>query len=321
LADRSSSTDSASDSAPGLVEQFGRTKAAFIRLIRSHINMARAEFSEIGAQVKRAAALAAGALYLLIAASMMIVIGGLLFAGEALFGSIGWGFLQGTEVLFGVAVLLVLAIIDLSWGRATSSLIIAIGVGLVVTGFLLADWTWMGNRLEVTTLQFSTQLIVAGALVGLVGGLVGSGFGRRSAVTGFIGGAVLGVLIRLALGTFAPLWVMLAMVEGVVLFALLGTVLGSGMSRGLARVGLGIGAIVGALLGLLAGVVPGPRVAAAMGVTTVLLFWPAIAALLVFRHGIDMEKLRARFVPEQTIATTKETIEWVRQQMPLGPKS
>ena len=43
--------------------------------------------------------------------------------------------------------------------------------------------------------------------------------------------------------------------------------------------------------------------------------------MIVFRNGIDKEKLRARFVPDQTIETTKETIEWVREQMPLGRKS
>jgi hypothetical protein len=52
-----------------------------------------------------------------------------------------------------------------------------------------------------------------------------------------------------------------------------------------------------------------------------LLFWPIVAAVFVFRHGIDTAKLRNRFVPVQTIETTKETIEWVREQMPLGRKS
>ena len=46
-----------------------------------------------------------------------------------------------------------------------------------------------------------------------------------------------------------------------------------------------------------------------------------VAAVFVFRHGIDTAKLKDRFVPDQTIATTKETIEWVREQMPLGRKS
>ena len=66
---------------------------------------------------------------------------------------------------------------------------------------------------------------------------------------------------------------------------------------------------------------PGLRVAAALGVAALLLFWPAVAAFLVFRNGVDTDKLRARFVPEKTIETTKETIEWVREQMPLKRKS
>jgi hypothetical protein len=41
----------------------------------------------------------------------------------------------------------------------------------------------------------------------------------------------------------------------------------------------------------------------------------------VQREGIDVEALRARFFPDETIATTKETIEWVRERTPLGPTS
>jgi hypothetical protein len=63
----------------------------------------------------------------------MLVVGLLLFVGEALFGSIGWGVLDGSELLLGVGVLLVLAIIDLDWGRAMiATCLIAIVVGLVV---------------------------------------------------------------------------------------------------------------------------------------------------------------------------------------------
>jgi hypothetical protein len=98
-------------------------------------------------------------------------------------------------------------------------------------------------------------------------------------------------------------------------------ILGSAFGRGPATIGLAVGVVCGLLLGLLASAGPGLRVAAAMGLAALLLFWPTVAAVFVFRHGIDTKKLRARFVPEQTIATTKETIEWVREQMPLGRKS
>jgi hypothetical protein len=50
-----------------------------------------------------------------------------------------------------------------------------------------------------------------------------------------------------------------------------------------------------------------------------LLVWPALAAVLVLTH-IDGKELKQRFVPQQTIETTKETIEWVREQLPLVRK-
>jgi uncharacterized membrane protein YqjE len=317
LADRPSS----GDSAPGLGEQFGRTKNALFGLIRSHIHLARAEFSEIGGEVKRASALAGAALFLLLVATGMLTVGLLLFVGEALFGSIGWGVLDGSELLIGLGILLVLAIIDLDWGRTFVACLIAIAVGLVVTGVLLVDWPWFTGRILPASVALAPQLVAAAAVLGVIGALLGSGSGRQGVASWFVGGAVTGVIVRLALGTFAPLPVMLAVVVGILLLAAVGAFLGSGFGNGWNRFGLGAGALCGALLGLLAGVPTGPRVAAAMGTTVWLLVWPAVAAYFVFRNGVDIKKLRERFVPDVTISTTKETIEWVRQQMPLGPKS
>jgi len=251
-----------------LGEQFGRTRAALIGLLRSHVNLARAEFSEIAGEIKRAAALGGVALLLLFLAGMLIVVGLLLFLGEAIFGSIGWGLLDGAELLLGVAALLVLAIIDLNWRRAAAAFVVALGVGLVVTGLLAVDWSYVSHHYS-----------------GMPSSLV------------------------------------LALLAGVVLMGALGIVLGAAFGRGPAIAGLIVGLIVGLLLGLLASADPGPRVASAMGVAALLLFWPVVAAVMVLRHGIDTAKLKDRFVPDQTIATTKETIEWVREQMPLGPKS
>ena len=282
MTDRSSSSDSTADSEPnapsgdrphsgkppGLGEQFGRTRSAFFGLISAHLKLARAEFGEIGGQIQRAAALGGAALMLLFLAGMLIVIGLLLFLGEAIFGSIGWGLLLGTELLLGSAVLLILAIIDLSWRRAFSAFVVALGVGLVVAGLLAVDWSYVSHHY--------------------------SGM---------------------------PAAIVLAVVAGAVLIGVLGLVLGSAFGRGPAMAGLSLGVICGLLLGVLASAGTGPRVAAAMGVAALLLFWPIVAAVFVFRHGIDTAKLRNRFVPVQTIETTKETIEWVREQMPLGRKS
>ncbi len=268
MADRSSSNDAPKDGLPGLAEQFGRTRSALFGLIRSHLNLAKAEFSEIADQLKRAVALGGIALLLLFLAGILIAVGTLLFLGEAIFGSIGWGVLDGALLLIGGAALLIFAIIDLSWGRALSAFLVALGVGLVVAGFLALDWSSANHRYS---------------------GL--------------------------------PDWHVLALLAGLVLIGALGALLGSSFGRWLAVFGLVIGAICGALLGVLAWAGPGPRVAAAMGLAALLLFWPIVAAVFVFRHGIDTAKLKERFLPMQTIETTKETIEWVREQMPLGRKS
>ena len=285
MADRSSSNDSADAATgaapggtpgpkapegptPGLGEQFGRTRAALIGLVRSHVNLARAEFSEIADEVKRAAALGGVALLLLFLTGILVVVGLLLFLGETIFGSIGWGLLDGAELLLCAVVLLILAIIDLSPARTLMAFVVALGVGLVVVGLLLVDWPYISHH--------------------------NSGL---------------------------PDAIVLAIVAGAVVIGALGAVLASPFGRGPAIAAFAAGVVVGVLLGWLASAGPGSRVASAMGVAALLLFWPIVAAVMVFRHGIDTAKLKSRFVPEQTIATTKETIEWVREQMRLGPKS
>jgi hypothetical protein len=277
LADRSASSDSSSGSAPkgarggeapGLGEQIGRTRSALRGLIVAHADLAKAEFAEIGGEIKRAAALGGLALLMLFLAGILIVVGLTLFVGEAVFGSIGWGLLHGTELLVGGAALLIFAVIDLGWWRAAAAFIVALGVGLAVFGLLAVDWSWVSYRYS----------------------------GMPSSIA-------------------------LAAVAGAVLAGALGMILGSAFGRGPAMIGLVVGVACGLLLGLLGSAGPGLRVASAAGVAAFLLFWPTVAAVFVFRHGIDTETLRARFVPEQTIETTKETIEWVREQMPLGRKS
>jgi hypothetical protein len=256
------------DAPPGLGEQLGKTRNAVLGLIASHIDLAKAEFSEIGGQIKRAAALGGIALLLLLLTGMLIAVGMPLFLGQALFGSVGWGVLIGSELLLCIAALLVLAIIDLSWRWVASSFVVALGVGLVVFGVLAVDWNWVSTHYSSMPPHF-----------------------------------------------------VLAVGAGVVFVGLLGAVLGATFGRGPGIGGLFAGAFVGLLLGLLAAANPSHRVAAAVAVASLLLFWPIVAAVVVFRNGIDFAKLRKRFVPDQTIETTKETIEWVREQMPLGRKS
>ena len=57
-----------------------------------------------------------------------------------------------------------------------------------------------------------------------------------------------------------------------------------------------------------------------MALAVFLILYPALAGFFVIR-STDFGELKKRFMPNQTIETTKETIEWVREQMPLGRKS
>ena len=77
------------------------------------------------------------------------------------------------------------------------------------------------------------------------------------------------------------------------------------------------GAFLGAFSAISFGVQPG----AALGVLVTLVAWPVLAGTAVAKDGIDLDALKATFWPQVTIDTTKETIEWVRAQTPLGPTS
>jgi hypothetical protein len=87
--------------------------------------------------------------------------------------------------------------------------------------------------------------------------------------------------------------------------------------------GIAIGVTVGALLGAFSAIALGGRVGAAVGVTVWLVAWIALVGIEMkaFFEEFDSEKMKKRFVPQQTIDMTKETIEWARERMPLSRKS
>ena len=264
--------------APGLREQFGATRAAAVRLVAAHVELAKADAGEILEQVKRVAILAGLAVAALVVLGFLLPIGLALFLGELLFGSIGWGVLHGTLLLVGVAVIAAVAAIDRAAGRLGRSTLLAAALGIAVGLVLGLDlsnraWVAVGDSLGLAIDPAVRPLAVAMIVLGVVGGLLGLVSGARS---GGGGGAVAGLLV---------------------------------------------GAVLGALLGGLSAIALGPRVGAAIGLTAALIAWPALVGLSLARHGIDTKALKARFWPSATIETTKETIEWVRERTPLGPKS
>jgi len=301
LTNRPSSTDPASggtdpdekpatESAPGLGEQFGRTRSAFLGMVRAHVRLAQAEFAEIADEAKRAAMLGGIALALLFVAGMLASIGSILWLDEWLFGSIGWGPLHGTEFLIAVAATLALLIFPASAGRIGLSVFVGAIAGVVVAvilGLNLTNqgWGWVadhyfsgltwpldGHPMAVVDRPIATAVIVLSEVFGIVAFVIALLFGR-------------GIFRRIV------------------------TAIGAGI----------VAAVVGAILGAITGVPISWNIAIAIGLAVFLIVWPGLAAVLVLTH-IDVEELKQRFLPQQTIETTKETIEWVREQLPLVRK-
>lgn len=271
------SSEPATGEPPGLRAQFGATIEAGRRLFRAHVDLAKTEIGEIVDEVKRMVALGAVALGALLMVGLLLSVGGLLFLGEWLFGSIGWGVLLGTLLLLDVAAMALLLALDVKGRRATSSLLVAVVVGVVVGVVMALDlthrgWTTFGDSVAAAYDANTRAVLLAVGVSALVLGMLGFATGIRNG--------------------FGNAWARLL-----------------------------VWAVIGVFVGLLTVVsIPG-TVGAALGVLAALVTWPILAGLDLARTGVDGDALAKKFVPQQTIDLTKETIDWVRARTPLVPKS
>lgn len=210
-----------------------------------------------------------------------------------------------------------------------------LGIFLPIGLFLfLGDWLFgsLGWGVLHGTL-FLVAIAIQSAFMAI--GIPGSRVGRDLAL-----GSLIGIFSGLALGlnltnrgwlevgarllpdadpVTRPLIV--AVVAIAILGGVIGFILGWPRGGGATAAGLLGGVLLGALIGALTAVALGPRVGSAVGVTVGLIAWPTLTAITVARQGIDVDGLKARFYPEASIETAKETIAWLRERMPLGPKS
>ena len=189
----------------GLFEQLRLTIDAARRLVTTHVDLARAELSEIIERAKLAAILIAVAIALVLFVAILVPIGTTLFLGEWLFGSIGWGILLGTLGCLALVVILLLAALDVPRRRLASSLVGALAIGIVVAIVLGLAWpnqlfTRVGDSV-LSSVDAGVRPLVAGLALGaLVFGVLGFLVGARAggaggAFGGLIGGALLGVLV------------------------------------------------------------------------------------------------------------------------------
>ena len=89
----------------------------------------------------------------------------------------------------------------------------------------------------------------------------------------------------------------------------------SGGGRFVALAGL---TVLGVVLGAFTAITFGPQVGVGIGITLGYVTWMVLMGIDVTRTGIDVEALKQRFYPVQTIDTSKETLEWLQKRMPPG---
>jgi MFS family permease len=197
----------------------------------------------------------------------------------------GWGILQDTELSIALAIVCVLVALDVPAGRLARGFVIAGLVGAVIAVVL---GTQVANRLWESIGVAVAPLLLPATRPLVVGTAIGAGLG---AIVGLLGGTEtgggrsIGSIIRGAIG-----WTIL-------------------------------GALVGAALGAISAVTFDWQVAVALGIAAGLGVWIALCVLEVVRGGIDFGAWTRKFYPSQSIESAKETIEWVRERTPLGPKS
>ena len=224
-------------------------------------------------------------------------------------------------------------------GRLLGLMALALGfafmVGLMLSlGLMLFLGEWLFGSigwgvLLGTALLIDLAIVAVLLALGVSGRRLGVAFGT-AAVIGITAGLVLGldvahrawaalaaqVLPNVVAGERVRNVAVLGLAGIGAIVGLVGGVRGGGAGRGLV-----LGAIGGAIVGLISSAEIAPTVGAAIGVLAGLIAWPTLAGIGVMRTGIDGEALKQRFVPDQTIELTKETIEWVRRRTPLAPKS
>ena len=261
---------------PGVREQLGRVRAAARALVDAHLALLRAEMAAIGEQVKAIAAYVGGIVVLALYAVSLLAIGGTLFLGEWIFGSIGWGVLHGTLLAAGIIVSLALLIIDaprplitrpLVWG-AVAGVATALVLGLNVP-------RWLSERVA--------DLVIANVVPTLD-------------------------------PQYAP--VVVAMVAFAVIVGLVGLVVGARGQGALGALsGLIVGALFGALIGILfGGLVFDWRVASAIGLTVGLITWIALMGWRASKANLDPQARFEKLWPRETYETALETKTWLEQE-------
>ena len=216
-------------------------------------------------------------------------------------------------------------------GIAIAVVLFALILAVVGTSLFLGEWILgsLGWGVLHGVLLFIAIAVASVLLaVGVSGGRVVGAFAFALIV-----GIIVGALMALGLPNQAYTSIgesalpgiepgVRPLLVGVLILGGLGLLLGliaafRGAGAGAAVAGL----IVGAVIGAISAATPGVQVGAGIGIAVGYLTWIGLMVLDVSRSGIDVEALKAKFIPSQTIETSKETLEWLQSKMPPGNTS
>ena len=207
--------------------------------------------------------------------------------------------------------------------------LLVIGASLWLGEWLLGSMGW--GVIHGVLLFLSVAMAAVLLAVGVVGSPDRGGRWSSRSSIGIVTGVVLGLdllnQLYAAIGDAAQTAVdpgVRPLVVGVLLGGLIGLIVGiitalrmsaSGGGRFVAWAGL---TVLGVALGAFTAITFSPQVGAGIGIALGYLAWMALMGLDIRRTGIDMEALKDRFTPVQTIETSKETLEWLQKRMPPG---
>ena len=216
-------------------------------------------------------------------------------------------------------------------GIAIGVVLFAVILAVVGTSLFLGEWLlgsigWgvLHGVLLFTAIAIACTL----AAIGVSGGRL-----ARSFIVGVLLAIAVGLLMALGLPNqaYASLGEstlpaiepgVRPLIVGMIVLGLLGLIIGVIAA---ARGG-GVGAVVaslifGVILGAISALDPGVQVGAAIGITVGYLVWITLMGIDAASTGVDVEAMKARFMPTQTIETSKETLAWLQSKMPPGTGS
>jgi hypothetical protein len=208
---------------------------------------------------------------------------------------------------------------------------------LAVVGTALFLGEWLLGSIGWGVLH---GLLLFGAIA-LACSIVALGIPPRRIGQAFLIGLVIGILVGVAMALAVPNQAyrsigeaLLPAVEpgvrplvvGIIVIGLLGLLIGviaalRTRGTGFNAAPIVVGAVAGVLVGAISAMEPGAQVGAAIGITTGYIVWILLMAVDIVRTGVDVDALRARFYPTQTVETSKETLAWLQSKMPPGIRS